>query len=156
MRIALALSLALVSVAPGLKAQTPTPAAPVAGNTTAGAVMRVTLLKIRDGQTTAFWDDVRRHGKPILDEEKKQGIILDYQYYTKSTTDGPDDWDVGITVTYPNWAALDTFGARMGPLTLTHYGTADARTSAVTARGTYSQVAQSFLIRQQTPNPIAK
>lgn len=158
MRIALTLGFALIAVAPRLQAQTPTPPTPAAatGNTTAGTVTRVILLRIKDGQTNAFWDDVRRHGKVIYDEEKKQGIILDYSYFTKSTSEGPSDWDVGMTITFPNWASFDTFGARVAPVTLAHYGTADARTAAGNARNAYAELKQNYLIRQQTPNPIAK
>ena len=69
---------------------------------------------------------------------------------------GPTDWDVGLTLTYPNWAAFDNLGQRTDPITIPHYGSMEARTAAATARGNYAELAQSFLIRQQTPNPIAK
>ncbi len=157
MRIAITLGFALAAVAPTLQAQTPA-AAPVAavGNTTPGAVTRVTLLRIKTGQNNAFWEDIRRNGKAIFDEEKRRGIITNYGYFTKSTSDGPADWDVGVSVTYANWAAFDGLGDRIGPVTLAHYGSAEARTAAATARTNNAEVMQSFLIRAQTPNPIAK
>lgn len=157
MRIALACGLALIAVVPGLQAQTPTPAPAMAmGNTTPGNVTRVVLLRIKPGQSDAFWNDVRRNGKPIYDEYKKLGIIVDYGYFTKSTFDGPTDWDVGFTLTYANWAAFDNLGQRTDPVTIAHYGSVEQRTAAQLARINYSEVAQSFLIRQQTPNPISK
>jgi hypothetical protein len=157
MRIAIALGLAVISVAPGLQAQTPTPAPAAAmGNTTPGNVTRVVLLRIKPGQTNAFWDDVRRNTKPIFDEYKKRAIIVDYGFFTKSTFDGPTDWDVGFTLTYSNWAAFDNLGQRTDPVTLAHYGSVEQRAAAQAARVNISETAQSFLIRQQTPNPISK
>ena len=157
MRIALAFGLALISVVPGLQAQTPT-AAPAAamGNTTPGNVTRVVLLRIKPGQSDAFWNDVRRNGKPIYDEYKKRGIIVDYGYFTKSTFDGPTDWDVGYTLTFANWGAFDNLGQRTDPVTIAHYGSVEQRTAAQVARINISELAQSFLIRQQTPNPVSK
>ena len=157
MRIALALGLVLVSVVPSLQAQTPTPGPAAAmGNTTPGTVTRVVLLRIKPGQTDAFWDDVRRNTKPIFEEYKRRGILVDYGYFTKATWDGPTDWDVGFTLTYSNWGALDNLGQRTDPVTIGHYGSVERRTAAQAARINTSEVAQSFLIRQQTPNPISK
>lgn len=121
-------------------------------HTTPGAVMRVTTIDIKPGMNDAFWTDMRQNSKPIWEEQKKQGLISNYSVATKSTTDSPEDWDVTLTFTYPNWATLDTFGARNDPITLKHYGTAEKRTAAGRARTDYSRVVQSFLVRAQTVN----
>lgn len=122
-------------------------------NTTPGTVSRVTLLRIIPGHADMFWQDVRQHSLPILDEQKRKGLITDYSVSTKTTTEDPKDWNVALVVSYKNWGALDTFGPRNDTLTRAHYGSAEARTAAGMARLPHSEVVSSFLIRNQTVNP---
>jgi hypothetical protein len=122
-------------------------------NTTPGTVTRVVLIHIKPGHADMFWQDLRQHGKPVYDEEKRQGILTNYTTGTKSTTDNPDDWNVVLTLTYPNWAALDNLTSRTDPITLAHYGSAAARTAAGLARVEHSVVVASFLVRDQALNP---
>jgi hypothetical protein len=139
-----ALALAITTT-PALAQQSP--------NTTPTTVTRVTLVKIKPGHGDQFWADIRQNLKPVYDEQKRQGLLTDYSVATKSTTDSPDDWGVVITVTYPNWAALDTFMSRSDPITLKHYGSAANRTAAMRARIEHGTVVSSFLVRNQTVNP---
>jgi hypothetical protein len=100
-----------------------------------------------------FWQDIRQHSLPIWEEQKRRGLITDYSVSTKSTTEDPKDWNVAIVVSYKNWGTLDGFGARNDSVTLSHYGTAAARTAAATARIAHSELIASFLTRNQTVNP---
>ena len=122
-------------------------------NTTPGAVTRVILIDIKPGRGDGFWMDMRKNLKPISDEQKRQGMLLDYTVATKVTVDRADDWDVVVTLTYPNWAALDTFGPKSEAITLAHYGSAANRTAANLARLENSTVVGSSLVRNQTVNP---
>lgn len=139
-----ALSLLLLS-APAL-AQQGSP------NTTPGTVTRVILIHIKSGHGDPFWADLRQHGKPVYDEEKRQGILTNYTVGTKSTVDSPDDWNVVLTLTYPNWASLDNLTSRTDPITLAHYGSAANRTAAGIARAEHGTVVASMLVRDQTLN----
>ncbi|MEA2766997.1 MAG: hypothetical protein QOK07_3401 [Gemmatimonadaceae bacterium] len=122
-------------------------------NTTPGTVTRVVLIRIKPGHADQFWADMRQHGKPIYDEQKKQGLLTNYTVGTKSTLDNPEDWNVVLTLTYPNWAALDTFTSRADPIALAHYGSAANRTAAGNARIDHSTTVASFLVRDQAVNP---
>jgi len=122
-------------------------------NTTPGAVTRVILIDVKPGKGDAFWADMRRNLIPVAEQQKRQGLLLDYTVATKVTQDRPDDWGIVVTLTYPNWAALDTFGARSDPITLAHYGSAANRTAANLARIENSTTVGSFLVRNQTVNP---
>lgn len=143
----LSIALATVLCAPALEAQAGSP------NTTPGAVTRVTLVRILPGHNAMFWQDLRQNSLAIWQEQKRRGLIADYSVATKTTTEDPNDWDVAITVSYKNWATLDTFGARNDSVTLGHYGNAEARTAAALARIQHGQTVSSFLIRNQTVNP---
>jgi hypothetical protein len=72
-----------------------------------GAVWRVTYMHLKPGMGDVFWNDFRQHIKPVLDEQKKQGLISDYKAFINPTTNQPNDWDVALAVLYPSWASLD-------------------------------------------------
>ena len=144
-RLPLAALALMLCAAPALAQQSP--------NTTPGTVTRVILIHIKPGHADPFWSDVRQHGKPVWDEQKKQGVITNYTVGTKPTLDNPEDWNVVLTFTYPNWAALDNLTSRSDAITLGHYGSAANRTAAATARTEHSTTVASFLVRDQTVNP---
>ena len=52
------------------------------------------------------------------------GIITGYEFFNNVTADSPNDWNVGLLVNYPNYAALDGLGDRTDPIELKHYGSA--------------------------------
>jgi hypothetical protein len=145
-RLPLAALALMLCAAPGL-------AQPGSPNTTPTTVTRVVLIHIKPGHADPFWADLRQNGKPVFDEEKRQGILTNYTVATKSTTDSPDDWNVALTFTYPNWASFDNLTTRVDPITLAHYGSAAARTAAGLARVEHSTTVASFLLRGQTLNP---
>lgn len=125
-------------------------------NFTEGAVWRVTLVDIKPGKNTEFWRDLRQNLKPIYEEYKKQGIILDYVVHIKSTTDEPGDWDIALMFQYKNFAALDGLAARTDPITLKVYGTAEARSTAGVKRTENGTTVASFLTRQITLKDLAR
>jgi hypothetical protein len=113
--------------------------------TTTTAVNRVVLFKLMPGQGPAYNQDVVEHLMPVYEEEKKAGILTDYRFFSKTTSDGPDDWNVGLMLTYPNFAALDNLTTRTDPITLKHYGSAEKRTAAGAARNQIRTVVSSIL-----------
>jgi hypothetical protein len=119
-----------------------------------GPVSRVVLLRINPGKANDFWADVRQHTKPVFEEYKKAGIVTNYGFFTKATTENPDDWNVGFILTYQNYAALDGLADRTDPITLKHYGTREARTAAANRRVEYAKTISSFLIRDVDPRPM--
>src|SRR5437773_4339975 len=123
-------------------------------NFTEGAITRIILLRIKPGKATEFWTDVRQNLKPIYEEYKKQGIITNYQIFTKSTAENAEDWNVGIVLTYQNYAALDTLTERTDPITLKFYGSREARTAAGNRRPENATIVSSFLIRQVDPRSM--
>jgi ABC-type sugar transport system substrate-binding protein len=60
----------LLLVAAALVAQNP--------NYNNGPVWRVIYVDVKPGMGDAFWTDIRQNFKPIYDEFKKQGCIVDY------------------------------------------------------------------------------
>jgi hypothetical protein len=111
-------------------------------------VTRVVLIKINPGQRPAFDQDLMDNNIPIYEEEKKAGILANYSIFNNVTTDNPNDWTVGITLTYANYAALDNLGDRVDPITLKHYGSVAKRQAAADHRNQFTTVVSSRLIRE--------
>jgi hypothetical protein len=77
-----------------------------------GPVWRVTLVKVKPNQLDAYLTSLRQNSKPLLEEEKRTGVIVDYKVFLKETTNNPQDWDLALAVEYKNHAALDGLTAK--------------------------------------------
>jgi hypothetical protein len=138
----LAVFVALLMSAAGAHAQSPF--------YNSGPVWRVVYFHVKAGQADVFWNDVRQNLKPIFDEQKKQGLISDYKFWTNATSDSPNDWDVAFGILYPNYAALDQVAAKAATITVQHYGTREAAQEAAKKRSEAAEVVASKLAREVT------
>src|SRR5258708_28359216 len=86
-----------------------------------GPVWRVTYYHIKSGQADAFWKDFRENTKPIFEEFKKAGLISDYKTFTNPVTDHPNDWNVAVSVSCPNYAALDQLASKAATIVNKHF-----------------------------------
>jgi hypothetical protein len=98
-----ALAVVLFSFAPALLAQE---------HYTEGPVWRVSLIGVKPNQMDAYLTSLQQSSKPLLDEEKRQGIIMDYKVFLKETKNNPEDWDLCLAVEYKNHAAMDGLAAK--------------------------------------------
>jgi hypothetical protein len=89
---------------------------------TEGGVTRVTLVEILPGHFNAFMEDLKTNIKPIWDEEKKAGLIEDYNIFLNTTRANPEDWDIGFALSYKNFAALDGLAQKVLDLRMKQYG----------------------------------
>jgi hypothetical protein len=128
-----------------------TPAHAQNPNYEAGPVWRVTDYHVQPGQFDAFWKDFRENLKPIYEEVKKEGMILDYKVWTNVTTDRPDDWDVAVALLFPNYAALDQVDAKAATISAKHYGSREAMIEAAKKRSDLRTVVVSRLAREVMP-----
>ena len=79
---------------------------------TEGPVWRVTLVRVKPAQMDAYLTSLRQATKPLLEEEKRTGAIVDYKIFLKETTSGPQDWDLALAIEYKNHAAMDGLTAK--------------------------------------------
>jgi len=79
---------------------------------TEGPVWRVSLIRVKPTAIDAYLTSLRQSSKPILDEQKRQGMIMDYKVFLKETRNSPEDWDLCLAVEYKNHAALDGLAAK--------------------------------------------
>jgi hypothetical protein len=79
---------------------------------TEGPVWRVSLVRVKPTAMDAYLTSLRQSSKPLLEEEKRQGIIMDYKIFLKETKNNPEDWDLCLAVEYKNHAAMDGLAAK--------------------------------------------
>jgi hypothetical protein len=82
---------------------------------TEGSVVRVTSVKVMDGQMQNYIKFLDGTYKASMEAAKKAGLILDYSVYSASPR-GPNDADLYLVVTYPNMAMLDGLDDKMEPI----------------------------------------
>lgn len=79
---------------------------------TEGPIWRVQLIRVKPTQMDAYLTSLRKSTKPLIEEEKKQGMIVDYKVFLKETKNNPEDWDICVAIEYKNHAAMDGLAAK--------------------------------------------
>lgn len=150
------ITILMCAFAIGAVAQTPTPA-PVPASSV-GQVCRVIQFGTKVGKAGEFMRFRREHTRPILEEQKKQGLILSYMFYTKPVSNGPDDWDIAQITCFKNYADAIDFNAeraaKFNDIVLKHYGSNEAMTKANDSQSELRVIFSSFLMREQILNPL--
>ena len=82
-------------------------------NYTEGPVWRVSLIRVKPTHMDDYLSSLRQVTKPFIEEEKRQGLIVDYKIFVKETKSNPEDWDIALAVEYKNHAALDGLDAKV-------------------------------------------
>jgi hypothetical protein len=79
---------------------------------TEGPIWRIQLIRVKPTQMDAYLTSLRQSTKPLIEEEKKQGMIMDYKIFLKETKANPEDWDICVAIQYKNHAAMDGLAAK--------------------------------------------
>ena len=130
----------LLLMAPALVAQNP--------NYNNGPVWRVIYVDVKPGMGDAFWTDIKQNFKPIYDEFKKQGWIVDYKFYTNPVAQHPNDWSVAIAIEYKAWGTLDEMAEKAAAISEKHYGSRQAMMEAAKKRNEIAPTLTSSLARE--------
>lgn len=79
---------------------------------TEGPIWRVQLIRVKPTRIDEYLTSLRLSTKPLLEEEKRQGMIMDYKVFLKETKTNPEDWDICVAIQYKNHAAMDGLAAK--------------------------------------------
>src|ERR1700675_3731782 len=79
---------------------------------TEGPIWRVQLIRVKPTQMDAYLTSLRQSTKPLIEEQKKQGMIVNYKVFLKETKNSPEDWDICVAIEYHNHAAMDGLAAK--------------------------------------------
>jgi hypothetical protein len=115
-----------------------------------GPVWRVIYVNVKTGMGDAYWNDLSQNFRPIYDEFKKQGWVVDYKFYTNPVTEHPDDWNVAIAIEYKNWTTIDEMAEKATTIAEKHYGSHQASVDAAKKRADFSTTIRSSLAREVT------
>src|SRR6202451_2443745 len=79
---------------------------------TEGPIWRIQLIRVKPTHMDDYLTSLQKSTKPFIDEEKKQGMIVDYKVFLKETKNSPEDWDICVAIQYKNYAAMDGLTAK--------------------------------------------
>jgi len=79
---------------------------------TEGPVWRVQLIRVKPNRMDEYLTSLRQSTKPLIEEQKRQGAIVDYKVFLKETKNSPEDWDICVAIEYKNHAAMDGLAAK--------------------------------------------
>jgi hypothetical protein len=136
------LTLTVLAAATPLVAQNP--------HYNSGPVWRVIYIHVKPGMGDQYWSDISQNIKPVYDEFKKQGWLVDYKFYTNPVLEHPDDWDVAIALEYKNFGTFDEMGEKAATIAAKHYGSREAMIEAGKKRAEYSTTVRNSLAREVT------
>jgi hypothetical protein len=77
-----------------------------------GPVWRVQLVRVKPTHMDEYLTSLQQVSKPLLEEEKREGLVLDYKFFLKETKNNPQDWDVCLAIQYKSHAAMDGLDAK--------------------------------------------
>jgi hypothetical protein len=79
---------------------------------TEGPIWRIQLIRVKPTHMDEYLTTLRQSSKPMYEEEKRQGLVLDYKVFFKETKNSPEDWDICVAIEYKNYAAMDGLAAK--------------------------------------------
>jgi len=114
---------------------------------TEGSVLDVTSVKTKPGMFDTYMQFLRSTFKPMMEEQKKAGIVLSYAVYAGSPRT-PKDPDLYLVVEYKNMAALDDLNAKTDPIGKKYFATLSASNKAAADRESVREILGDELIRE--------
>ena len=114
---------------------------------TEGPVKEITAIRTKPGMFDTYMKWLDTTGKHLRDEEKKAGLIVDYEIYAAMPR-SPRDPDLYLVVTYKNMAALDGLDDRMEPIMKKIWASRDVAAKADIDRESMREILGAELIRR--------
>ncbi len=71
-----------------------------------GSVWDLSFIKTKDGKDLDYLKNLSKNWKAIMEEAKKEGLILSYKIISASAVNR-DDWDILLMTEYKNYAVFD-------------------------------------------------
>jgi hypothetical protein len=77
-----------------------------------GPVWNVTYTRVFPGKMDEYLEQVRLLLIPVLEEDKRQGGVVDYKVIRKMGHHGAEDWNLMLAVEFKSFAKVDGYMAR--------------------------------------------
>mgnify|MGYP001275759818 CR=1 FL=1 len=114
---------------------------------TEGSVWNISLIKTKAPYFNDYMTNLHNGWKKVMDEAKKQGIILSYMVLTQSPND-TEDWDLALLIEYKNMAAFDGLSDKMEKIQKDLFGSRETIQESAVKRNDLREMLGSKLARQ--------
>ena len=111
-----------------------------------GSVIDVSYIRTKPGRFDDYMKFLSTPYRPLMEANKKAGLILDYAIYS-ATPRSPQDPDLLLTITYANMAALDRT-EEFEALSVKTVGSMPAQNQAAMDRESMREVLGSEVVRE--------
>jgi hypothetical protein len=122
-----------------------------------GPVWRISEYRFDPGKRQEYIKYLKEHRVPIIAEQKRQGLILDYKFFHNDTTAGLNEVQHVEAVLYRNYAdALDIVperGKKFREVALKHYGSEEAMRKSGDTFATLRVFVRGYLLHEMTIDP---
>ena len=112
-----------------------------------GPVSVVSSIRTEPGMYDTYLRYLQTTYKPMMEEAKKAGVILDYAIYDREPR-GPGEPNLYLVVTYKNMAAMDGLSDKMDPIQQKYFGDPAKRDAAMVERTKMRKQLGSETIRE--------
>jgi hypothetical protein len=121
---------------------------------TEGSVWSLNFLRIKPGLQDDYFNIQRATTTRLLEEEKRQGLILSYHFISAPAAT-PQDWDLLVMIEYKNYAALDSLREKTEPLMARVFGGESERRTQSGRRSEVreifgTKIGREFILRDST------
>jgi hypothetical protein len=114
-----------------------------------GTVWSVSFIKVKPGMFDVYMRDLATARKKLMDEAKKQGLIVSEKMLSGSAV-GRDDWDLMLMVEYKNWAAFDGLSDKFDALALKLVGTEEKQVQMMVKRTEVREIVGQKTLQELT------
>ena len=116
---------------------------------TEGPVWQITMVKAKYGMTDEYLRGLAKSFKGVLDEAKKQDLVIDYKILIGEAAT-PQDFDILLMVESKNMAALDNAREKFDPIARKIEGPPDQQRATATKRLEIREIMGSKVMREVT------
>ena len=114
-----------------------------------GTVWTVSFIKVKPGMFDVYMRDLAVQRKKLMDEAKKQGLIVSEKMLSGSAA-GRDDWDLMLMVEYKNWAAFDGLSEKFDALALKVVGSEEKQVQTMIKRTEVREIVGEKTLQELT------
>jgi hypothetical protein len=114
---------------------------------TEGQVLEVQYIRIKPGHFDEYMNYLSGAYKQTMEAQKKAGVITGWGVYSTDQRD-ENDWNLVLTTTYKNMAALDNLRDRVDPIQKQVFGSLEQSSSAMVKRGEMRDVVGGRQLRE--------
>jgi hypothetical protein len=116
---------------------------------TEGGVTDVQYIRVKPGRLDEYMTFLAGPYKQLMEAQKKAGVITGWAVFQSDSRD-EDDWNIALTTTYKNMAALDNLRDRVDPIDQQVYGSLEKSSDAMVKRSEMREIVGNRLMRQLT------